>query len=476
MWGFNIKSQSWDHYDMSDNVRLRPGSGAYAEARDQHRSFYLNGQVDYGSSTQTMTLSPKTKISQKGMIIIEHSSNTARNISTDALVGNKPRTRGRMQYISSWGTHGVIVLVGGNEKAVTDTADESLGDLRPMDRVNIFDVASIYDDRVATGGSWYEQPATGDIPERRVDFCIVLARAADFTTANIYMYGGRGANNTFFDDIYVLAIPSFTWTKVYQGNSGRYGHSCHRAGTRTMLSVGGAPTTNLSTGPCDWQTKGINVLDLSTLTWSSQYTMTTEDYAVPKAVTARIGGNAQGNATMMAPAEGFIDAALARVFGSDSVAASNTSHTASSPAERSLLSPTQRAIIAGSTVGGAVLLGLLVAALWFFRGNLHRLVIGDLNERLEMEGQGRNISELPNKGVFWELPGTAPAELWTPTTMVGDTETENFKHETQSDRNLGWRGEVECIGDLPETEKAMEREKIETITSTLTELRSKELD
>ncbi|KAL8951968.1 MAG: hypothetical protein Q9222_002091 [Ikaeria aurantiellina] len=476
MWGFNIRTQGWDHYDMSDNVRVRPGSGAYAEARDQHRSFYLNGQVDFGSSTQTMSLSLSTKISQKGMIIIDHSNNTARNISTDALVGNKPRTRGRMQYISSWGTNGIIVLIGGNEKDITDTKDESLGDLRPMDRVNVFDVASIYDDRIVTGGSWYEQPVTGDIPERRVDFCLVLARAADFSTANVYMYGGRGANNSFFDDIYILAIPSFTWTKVYQGNSGRYGHSCHRAGTRTMLSVGGAPTTNLSTGPCDWQTKGINVLDISNLTWSSQYTMTTEDYTVPTAVTARIGGNGQGNATMRAPAGGFVDAALARVFGSDFVAPSNTSQTILSSEEHFVLSRTRRAIIAGGVVGGVVLLGLPIALLWFFRGNLRRLVIGDLKERLEMEGQGRNISELPNKGAFWELPGNAPAELWTPTTLVKDIEAEDFKHETQSDRNLGWRGEVECVGDLPEKQEAMDKEKTEAIISTLTELRSKELD
>lgn len=104
------------------------------------------------------------------------------------------------------------------------------------------------------------------------------------------MYGGRGLNNSYYDDVHILSIPSFTWTKVYQGTSGRYGHTCHRAGTRTMLSVGGAPTTNLTTGPCDWETKGINVFDLSNITWSSKYTMTTENYAVPEKVIARIGG------------------------------------------------------------------------------------------------------------------------------------------------------------------------------------------
>lgn len=71
---------------------------------------------------------------------------------------------------------------------------------------------------------------------------------------------------------------------------GRYGHTYYRAGTRTMLTIGGTPTMDLPTGPCDWQTQGIHVFDLSNTTWSSKYTMTTEGYGVPQEVIARIGG------------------------------------------------------------------------------------------------------------------------------------------------------------------------------------------
>ncbi|KAL8734206.1 MAG: hypothetical protein Q9166_001692 [cf. Caloplaca sp. 2 TL-2023] len=69
-----------------------------------------------------------------------------------------------------------------------------------------------------------------------------------------------------------------------------------------------------------------------------------------------------------------------------------------------------------------------------------------------MDGKGKNMTELPAKGTFWELPGNAPAELWTPTTTDTKTGREDFKHETRSDRELGWRGETECIGDLAKTE------------------------
>lgn len=54
-----------------------------------------------------------------------------------------------------------------------------------MDRVHIFDVSSVYDDRLATGGTWYEQPVTGDIPERRVDFCLMKATIDDASSANM---------------------------------------------------------------------------------------------------------------------------------------------------------------------------------------------------------------------------------------------------------------------------------------------------
>ncbi|KAL9590222.1 MAG: hypothetical protein Q9203_000950 [Teloschistes exilis] len=474
MWSFNTHSHVWDHYDLSDSVPYRASSGAYAEVRDQHRSFYLNGQVDSGSSTQTMSLSLDTKIFQEGMIVIDHSNQTAKNISTKGLVGDKPRTRGRMQYISGLGSHGILVLIGGNEKNVTDTKDQSLGDLVPMDKVHIFDVSSIYDDRINAGGSWYEQSVTGDIPEKRVDFCLILARAIDTSSANIYMYGGRGENDAFFDDIHVLSMPSFTWTKVYQGNSGRYGQTCHRAGARTMISVGGASGTNLSTSGCDWQNKGLNVLDLSSLNWSTKYTMTTEDYAMPTAVTARIGGNAQGNATMVAPDGGFDQVGLAQLFGSDSIKISNTSQPAATGGP--VADRVRRAIIAGSVVGGTVFLGLALAIIWFLRHSLYHIWIGDLSQRIEMEGRGKCMSELPDKGVSWELPGNAPVELWSPTSPVSPLDTADFKHETKSDRDLGWRGETECEGDASKTEYVIDERDKESMKLRHTQVTCKELD
>ena len=54
-----------------------------------------------------------------------------------------------------------------------------------MDVVDIFDISSIYDDRVLSGGSWYKQNVTGDIPESRVDFCVILASPPDYSSRNM---------------------------------------------------------------------------------------------------------------------------------------------------------------------------------------------------------------------------------------------------------------------------------------------------
>lgn len=157
--------------------------------------------------------------------------------------------------------------------------------------------------------------------------------------------------------------------------------------------------------------------------------------------------SAQGNAAMTAPAGGFDTSGLAAVFGSTSVAESSA--TPSPSVDGGDGAHHRRIIIASATSGGTVLLSLAIALMWVFRRSLQKVLIGELNEHLEMDGKGKHQSELPGKAVFWELPGSGPAELWSPTeSPMSPKEGDEFKFETMSDRELGWRGEIECAGDL----------------------------
>lgn len=111
------------------------------------------------------------------------------------------------------------------------------------------------------------------------------------------MYGGRDASSNYFDEVWVLSLPSFTWTQVFKGISPRFAHNCHLAGNRTLLTVGGVASITQKSGqpdkncgPCDWETKGLGVMDLTDITWGSVYDAQAPAYGVPDNVIAAIGG------------------------------------------------------------------------------------------------------------------------------------------------------------------------------------------
>ena len=47
-----------------------------------------------------------------------------------------------------------------------------------MDEIDIFDVASYYNDSTPHG-TWYKQTTSGATPDPRIDFCLILASAPE---------------------------------------------------------------------------------------------------------------------------------------------------------------------------------------------------------------------------------------------------------------------------------------------------------
>ena len=116
LWSYNIVSREWNHYDVSQGTLNRPSSGSSTEARDQGLAFYLNGELDSGSSLETTGLVSGHPVWLGGMIVINTNNQTARNISTYGLNQDLPRTRGLLQYIIGLGPNGILVQIGGNQK------------------------------------------------------------------------------------------------------------------------------------------------------------------------------------------------------------------------------------------------------------------------------------------------------------------------------------------------------------------------
>lgn len=155
-----------------------------------------------------------------------------------------------------------------------------------FESVDFLDVASI--NNGASNGTWYTQATTGSIPAARTDFCVVVASAPDNSSHSIYMYGGRD-DDQVYDQTYVLTIPSFTWIKLLEGISPRYGHSCHLVAKSQMLTVGGIRYDSITEG-CDWETKSVAILNLNSTQWGQVYRPDAGEYTVPSQIYNVIGG------------------------------------------------------------------------------------------------------------------------------------------------------------------------------------------
>src|ERR1700761_980218 len=95
-----------------------------------------------------------------------------------------------------------------------------------------------------------------------------------------YLYGGQDPIEAkIYDDVYILTLPTFRWIKLFQGDSPRFGHTCHLVGSRQLLTVGGIDNFN-TTKKCDWEAKSVAILDLSSKTWGSVYNANAPPYTV----------------------------------------------------------------------------------------------------------------------------------------------------------------------------------------------------
>jgi hypothetical protein len=207
-----------------------------------------------------------------------------------------------------------------------------------MKTVSVYDVAS---------GTWYNQPTTGQQPGPLTQGCTVVASAQDNSSHNIYWYGGfDGIDVTkpFSDDVWVLSVPSFVWTKVYSGNTahGRAGHKCVKPYPDQMFVIGGYPAESGYSPTC---VEIVQVFNLSSATWMTSYDPAVwSNYSVPSMVYLMIGGNGTGGANQTTSS--WANQSLAAIFSTPYDASKITkwypyaSQAASSPNPRQSASAT----------------------------------------------------------------------------------------------------------------------------------------
>ena len=132
LWAYDTSIATWSQYDISLKVPYRPSSGAHAEAPDQSLAFYLNGELNNGSS-EGVGLAPGVSTFLPGMVVVNTTDHTAKNLSTAGVTGTSPRARAQMQYISGIGEKGILVLLGGSSKALGEYGTtDLLGLVQPL--------------------------------------------------------------------------------------------------------------------------------------------------------------------------------------------------------------------------------------------------------------------------------------------------------------------------------------------------------
>lgn len=181
-----------------------------------------------------------------------------------------------------------------------------------MSNIDIYDIAN---------EKWYTQSTIAG-PGQLARGCAVVAVAQDYSSYNIYYYGGFDGlheDTDFNDDVWILSLPSFMWMKIASGKAdhARAAHKCVTPYPDQMMVIGGYPSLKGGNSvPCLKDTQMIQLFNLTEGKWMSSYDPASyHDYGVPEMIHLMIGGDFKGSATMSVPTpSGWSDQGLQKVF------------------------------------------------------------------------------------------------------------------------------------------------------------------
>ncbi|KAI0166446.1 hypothetical protein GGR57DRAFT_26729 [Xylariaceae sp. FL1272] len=278
---------------------------------------------------------------------------------------NIGRAEGAMVYMPA-SDGGMLVYFGGLQDFGNGTvAGQS------MKQIFIYDMLR---------ARWYEQTATGEVPQMRTRFCAGITWAGDQSSYNIYIYGGAGLppSTQGLDDVYVLSIPSFTWINFWPQSSDahpRHSLSCDVIDGTQMIIIGG--TFPLDNSSCDDAEQfGSQNLDLGNqnpqgVPWHL-YQPNLTSYGVPDDISEVIGGGPLGGATKTVPDGGFGDEDLSVHLGRKFTPIERNPTRPISRATRSAGANLSKDLPKGAIGGIAAactisILAILFGVIWFVR-------------------------------------------------------------------------------------------------------------
>ena len=222
-----------------------------------------------------------------GMVIYNTKTQDWYNVSTTAYTSTGITLSGAGLFVPPFGPKGLLFVFGGQ-----------FGESDSL-QLTQFDYTWFYEPYSDT---WSRQKVMGDIPAVRTGQCVVGAQG-DNGTFEVFMFGGTSNGDVEetvdLSAVYVLSLPSFTWTRVAEPTQGRFVHSCNVAGNRQMISIGGVVfdrDTSIDAfktvgGRADPWDNGFGVFDMVHLEWKSSFDPSAGAYVTPNTIKASIKQN-----------------------------------------------------------------------------------------------------------------------------------------------------------------------------------------
>lgn len=344
---------------LPDNISRYITNGAGVSVPSEVMGFYFAGYQN-GSDQYDLMTQP---VPADSLITVNMASEGQPTWTNDSLSDNNVNVVTRANAGLVWipvGTKGTLIAIGGvsyPEDLFNHALDSSQisynenTDPGFMQKLPVYDVAN---------SAWWVQSVTGTTyPPPLSQFCSVMVSAKGSSSYEIYVYGGydgtagQSTPKAPSDDVWVLSVPSFTWTKVHNGNStlGRYGHICTAPYPDQMFVIGGmADQENCLAGTV------IQVFNLNKLQWQTVYDPSVwAEYTIPSVVASAIKSN---------PTATWSQPQISTLFNTPYTGSITTYYPyASIPPHHSNIA----AIAGGAAAGGVCLIVLVLAIFWYRR-------------------------------------------------------------------------------------------------------------
>ncbi|CAO1600725.1 hypothetical protein XANCAGTX0491_004407 [Xanthoria calcicola] len=363
----------------------RTGSGAWTEVLPAGDDTWLNViRTTYGyqasagdtalvlGGAATSKTSPETKDLSRDILLpglLEFNMRTRRfaNSSTADFNVNGTGVEGRMHFVPSFGPNGLFMILGGHNGS---------HDQYPFNQITLYD---------STSHRWYNQSATGNVPNGRQEFCVAGVNSTG-GTYEIFLYGGHnvglGREAVSYDEIYILTLPAFYWYKVqYPPWSPRGGHTCNAVGGSQIISIGGFDVNStISLGSYDAIresmfnstdpfAQGLGIFNMTSLAWEDHYTANAPAYVQSEPIRSFYADNPQDGSQFSTPE--LRELFQTTHFNPVGTSGSNSSG-ASAPDAGSSSGPDHAGAIAGGVVGGVVGLAVVGAVVFYFYRRMKR--------------------------------------------------------------------------------------------------------